>query len=204
MAEDGKRALIVEDVQVGFCPGGNLPVPDGDSIIPRINEIMADYDVVVASQDWHPERHVSFATTHGREPFTSITIDGAEQALWPEHCIAGTEDAELHPALDRRPIDLIVRKATEPDKEAYSTFKGTGLAGYLRDAGVTDIDVVGLAYDFCVRWTAEDAARLGFHTRILTDATKAIYPEKVPELERELTSAGVEPVHTQDLHCAAL
>jgi nicotinamidase/pyrazinamidase len=190
----GKHALIVVDMQNCFCPGGNLPVAEGDTIIPRINELMPRYDVVVATQDWHPENHCSFAVTHGREPFSVVTVNGQEQTLWPVHCVAGTEDAALHPALDQRPIDLIVHKGTEPDRDAYSAFQGTGLAGYLRDLGVTDVDVVGLAYDYCVRSTAEDATRAGFHTRILADATRPVFPEKVPELEQSLVAHGIEIV----------
>ncbi|WBU53120.1 bifunctional nicotinamidase/pyrazinamidase [Paracoccus sp. SCSIO 75233] len=175
------RALIVIDAQVDFCPGGRLAVDGGDEIIAPINDLMADYDAVVLTQDWHPEDHSSFADNHdGAEPFSTIEMDYGPQVLWPRHCVIGSPGARFHPALAVDVADMVLRKGYRPDIDSYSAFfendhrTRTGLEGYLRERGLLQIDFVGLAHDFCVAWSAVDAAKLGFSVRVIEGATRAI------------------------------
>ncbi len=174
-------ALIVIDMQNDFCPGGKLAVAGGDEVIPRINALMQEFPVVVLTQDWHPPNHASFASNHdGAAPFSVIEMPYGPQTLWPDHCVWGTEGARLHPDLHTDPADLIIRKGFRAGIDSYSAFfendktTRTGLDGYLRDRGVTELTFVGLALDFCVAWSALDAARLGFTTRVLEGACRAI------------------------------
>lgn len=184
------HALIIVDIQYDFLPGGALAVADGDTIIPVINRIQQDYDLVLATQDWHPAGHHSFASAHpGSEPFETIDLAGLEQVLWPDHCVQGTHGARLSDQLDTNLIEAIFRKGTDPDIDSYSGFfdngkrKRTGLAGYLEDRNITTVSVCGLAADYCVYFTAMDALQLGLHTRILENAVRAIdtsaYAEKL-------------------------
>ncbi|WP_257666533.1 bifunctional nicotinamidase/pyrazinamidase [Parapedobacter tibetensis] len=175
------RALIIIDVQYDFLPGGALAVPNGDEVIKVINRVQQDYDLVVATQDWHPVGHESFASAHtGTKPFETIDLAGLEQVLWPDHCVQGTDGAQLSNQLDTRRIEAIFRKGMEPTIDSYSGFfdngkrKNTGLAGYLRDRGVTAVSLCGLAADYCVHFTAMDALQLGFGTDIIEDAVRAI------------------------------
>lgn len=175
------RALIVIDMQVDFCPGGALAVAGGDEIVPAINDLMPDFDAVILTQDWHPAGHLSFADNHpGAVPFSTTTMPYGAQVLWPRHCVIGTEGARLHPALAADVADLVVRKGFRPEIDSYSAFHEndrrtpTGLAGYLRDRGLDDLTFVGLAHDFCVAWSAIDAARAGFRATVIEDATRAI------------------------------
>lgn len=175
------RALIVVDLQVDFCPGGALAVAGGDQIVAPVNALMADYDAVVLTQDWHPADHSSFASNHpGAQPFGTVTMPYGEQVLWPDHCMIGSEGAGFHPGLDLDRADLILRKGFRPGIDSYSAFfendrsTPTGLAGYLRERGLTDLHFVGLAHDFCVAWSAIDAARLGFSATVIEAATRAI------------------------------
>lgn len=175
------EALIVIDIQNDFCPGGALAVAGGDEIIPRVNALMQETAVTVLTQDWHPANHSSFATNHpGAEPFSSIEMEYGPQTLWPAHCVWGTAGAAFHQALHIDPADLILRKGFRPGIDSYSAFfendrtTATGLAGYLRDRGITDLTFTGLALDYCVGWSAIDAARLGFATRVLEGACRAI------------------------------
>ncbi len=175
------KALLVIDVQNDFCPGGALAVTDGDSIVPLINGMMADYDVVLMTQDWHPAGHSSFATSHpDRSAFEMIDMPYGPQVLWPDHCVQGSQGAAFHPDLNTTRADMIIRKGFTPSIDSYSAFfendrnTPTGLEGYLRTRGITEIDMVGLATDFCVCYSALDAARLGFKTRVLTNACRAI------------------------------
>ncbi len=175
------HALIIVDVQYDFLPGGTLAVPNGDEIIEVVNRIQQDYDLVVATQDWHPADHNSFASVHpGTEPFEVIDLAGLEQVLWPDHCVQGTAGAQLSDQLDTRRIEAIFRKGTDPAIDSYSGFfdngkrKNTGLAGYLRDRSVTEVSVCGLAADYCVYFTAMDALQSGFDTYIIEDAVRAI------------------------------
>ena len=174
------HALIVIDVQNDFCPGGALAVAGGDEIVAPINALMDEFAVVVLTQDWHPKGHSSFASSHtGAAPFSSVTMPYGEQTLWPDHCIQGTEGAAFHPAL-RTDADLIIRKGMNPAIDSYSAFfendrtTPTGLEGYLRTRGITTLALVGLATDYCVAYSALDAARLGFAVTVRTDLCRAI------------------------------
>jgi len=174
------HALIVIDVQNDFCPGGALAVAGGDEIVAPINALMDEFAAVVLTQDWHPKGHSSFASSHtGAAPFSSVTMLYGEQTLWPDHCIQGTEGAAFHPAL-RTDVDLIIRKGMTPAIDSYSAFfendrtTPTGLEGYLRTRGITTLALVGLATDYCVAYSALDAARLGFAVTVRTDLCRAI------------------------------
>ena len=175
-----ERALIVVDPQLDFCPGGALGVPGGDEIIPIINRLGNRYNCVVITQDWHPAGHFSFASTHGREPFSLLKNGPNEQILWPDHCIQGSEGATFHPDLDLSHARLIVRKGHRPNLDSYSAFvendrrTRTGLDGYLRSVGIKSIDLCGLAFDFCVGWSAIDALNFYFPVRVLSDVTRAV------------------------------
>lgn len=175
--------LVVIDAQNDFCPGGALAVPDGDAIMPLVNRLAAEAQHVVFSQDWHPKNQVSFASTHGKPPFSTIALDYGEQVLWPDHCVQGSWGADFHPALRDGALlraEMIVRKGHNPAVDSYSAFfendhrTATGLAGWLRDHGFRRCVFAGLALDFCVRYSAEDAAAQGFEAAIILDATRAI------------------------------
>lgn len=175
------RALIVVDLQVDFCPGGALAISGGDEIVSTVNALMPDYDAVVLTQDWHPSDHSSFADAHpGAEPYASVQMPYGPQVLWPRHCVIGSAAADFHPGLDLSRADMIVRKGFRPHIDSYSAFYDndrrtpTGLAGYLRERGLTDLHLVGLAHDFCVAWSAVDAANLGFSVTVFEGATRAI------------------------------
>ena len=174
-------ALVVVDVQNGFLPGGGLAVTDGHSIIPLINRLARHFQVVVLTQDWHPSDHVSFAANHpDKSPFDVIDLPYGEQTLWPVHCVQGTEDAELAAELDIPHAQLVVRKGHHAHVDSYSAFleadrtTTTGLAGYLKERGVSSLYFCGLATDFCVAWSALDAVRFGFEVAVIEDATRAI------------------------------
>ena len=174
------HALIVIDVQNDFCPGGALAVTGGDEIVAPTNALMDQFPVVVLTQDWHPKGHSSFASSHeDAAPFSTVQMPYGEQTLWPDHCIQGTEGAAFHPAL-RTDADLILRKGMNPAIDSYSAFfendrtTPTGLEGYLRTRGITSLTLAGLATDFCVAYSAIDAARLGFAVTVRTDLCRAI------------------------------
>jgi len=174
-------ALIVVDVQNGFTPGGNLAVTDADQIIPLINRLARQFEMVVLTQDWHPEQHVSFADNHeNKAPFETIELPYGTQVLWPKHCVQGTADAEFHPALDIPTAQLIIRKGFHSEIDSYSAFMEadrktpTGLNGYLKEHQIDTVYIVGIATDFCVAWTALDAVQMGFTTYVIEDACKAI------------------------------
>lgn len=174
-------ALIVVDVQNGFTPGGNLAVTDADQIIPLINQLARQFEMVVLTQDWHPDQHISFADNHeNKAPFETIELPYGTQVLWPKHCVQGTADAEFHPALDIPTAQLIIRKGFHPDIDSYSAFMEadrktpTGLKGYLTEHQIDTVYIVGIATDFCVAWTALDAVQMGFTTYVIEDACKAI------------------------------
>lgn len=179
MNSSEKPVLLVIDVQIDFCPGGNLPVPDGEQIVPLINRLIGRFERVVATQDWHPRDHVSFASNHpGKRPFD--TIQSGEQILWPDHCIPGTRGAEFHPDLDTLGFDLILRKGSNPNLDSYSAFfendrrTPTGLHFYLQGLGIKSVYLAGLALDVCVYYSAMDALKLGFQTAVLEDACRGI------------------------------
>ncbi|MCF0253006.1 MAG: nicotinamidase [Duodenibacillus sp.] len=175
------RALIVVDVQNDFLPGGALAVAGGDAVVPVANRLMAASGCAVLTADWHPAGHLSFACNHpGAEPFSVIDMPYGKQVLWPAHCVAGTAGAGFAPGLEAWRACAVVRKGMRAGCDSYSGFMEadrrtpTGLAGYLRERGVDAVDVCGLATDFCVAWTAMDAAAAGFAARIVTDASRAI------------------------------
>lgn len=194
------KALILVDLQNDFCPGGALPVPEGDAVIPLANALQSRFDLVVATQDWHPPHHASFAASHpGRTPGEVIEVEGLVQVLWPVHCVEGTWGAEFHPALDRTRIAQVFRKGTDPRIDSYSGFfdngrrHSTGLADYLRQQGATEVFVCGLATDYCVKLTALDAVELGFATRVVLDACRGVdlQPGDVRRAVDEMRSRGV-------------
>jgi nicotinamidase/pyrazinamidase len=193
------EALIVIDVQNDFCPGGALAVAEGDQIINRINGLMDDFQTVVLTQDWHPANHASFAANHpGAAPFSLVTMPYGPQVLWPTHCVQGSIGAEFHPALRTDPAQLIVRKGFRPGIDSYSAFfendhtTATGLDGYLRSRGVTAITLAGLATDYCVAYSALDAAGLDFKATVLEGATRAIdLNGSLAEAREKMRAAGV-------------
>ncbi|WP_347138079.1 bifunctional nicotinamidase/pyrazinamidase [Paracoccus sp. SSK6] len=193
------RALIVIDMQVDFCPGGALAVAGGDEIMAPINALMGDFDAVVLTQDWHPADHASFAANHpGADPFSVTQMPYGPQVLWPAHCVIGTTGADFHPGLDLSRADLVIRKGFRAQIDSYSAFfendrrTPTGLAGYLRDRGLTDLSFVGLAQDFCVAWSAIDAAKLGFTATVIEGATRAIDLDGSRDRARaDMRAAGV-------------
>jgi nicotinamidase/pyrazinamidase len=175
------QALIVIDIQTDFCPGGALAVPEGDQIVPGVNALMADFAQIVLTQDWHPRGHSSFASAHpGKAPFQTVEMAYGAQVLWPDHCVQGSDGAAFHPALDTDRAGVILRKGCNPAIDSYSAFfendrqTPTGLHGYLQERGITDLTLVGLALDFCVQYSALDAARLGYRVRVRRDLTRAI------------------------------
>lgn len=175
------HALLVIDVQNDFCPGGALAVPGGDTIVAGINALMADFAAVILTQDWHPSGHSSFASSHpGRAPLEMVTMPYGPQVLWPDHCVHGTGGAAFHPALDTDRADLIIRKGMNPALDSYSAFfendrtTPTGLDGYLRSRGIDQLTMVGLATDFCVHYSAVDAAKLGYRVRVAQELCRAI------------------------------
>ena len=193
------KALVVIDMQLDFCPGGRLAVAGGDEIVAGINDLMADFDAVVLTQDWHPQDHASFADNHpGASAFSVVDMPYGPQVLWPAHCVIGSPGAGFHPALAVDCADLVIRKGFRPGIDSYSAFfendrsTPTGLAGYLRERGLDALSFVGLAHDFCVAWSAIDAARLGFAATVIEGATRAIDLDGSRDRAREdMRRAGV-------------
>ena len=199
--------LLVIDPQIDFCPGGKLAIADGDAVIPLINRLSQHFQHVIVTQDWHPAGHSSFASTHpGHHPYDVIQAPYGLQTLWPDHCIQSSPGAEFHPQLDMRRAELILRKGFRPAIDSYSAFfendktTPTGLAGYLRERGLKRIFFAGLAYDFCVRYSAVDAARAGFSAFVIEDACRAVnFPGSVDATNSEFQAAGVERIPASDL-----
>jgi nicotinamidase/pyrazinamidase len=195
-----RDVLIVTDPQRDFCPGGALAVPDGDAIMPAINRLARRFAHVVVTQDWHPPGHMSFASAYpGKHPFETIAADYGPQTLWPDHCVQNTSGAGFHPALDVPHAELVIRKGYHPGIDSYSAFREndrktpTGLAGYLRERGLTRVTLCGLATDFCVFFSAIDAREAGFETAVVLEASRGI--DLDGSLDRALSSmraAGVE------------
>jgi nicotinamidase/pyrazinamidase len=193
--------LLVVDVQNDFCSGGALAVPGGDEIVPIINKTAGHFAHVLLTQDWHPLGHHSFASAQlGRRPYETIRVPYGEQMLWPDHCVQGTRGAEFHQALSLRHAELVLRKGYHRAIDSYSAFfendhaTPTGLSGYLRERGFIRVFLAGLAFDFCVLWSAEDARRLGFEVIILEDACRSIYIEGSAAVRSRLQAAGARCV----------
>lgn len=193
------RALLLIDIQNDFLPGGSLAVPAGEEILPLVNALQPQFELVVATQDWHPARHQSFASQHaGRQPFEQIDLHGLPQTLWPDHCVQTTPGAEFSPALDQHRIEAIFRKGTNPEIDSYSGFfdnghrKSTGLADYLRGRGVNEIHLCGLAADFCVNFSALDALQEGFTVVFREEATRAISAAGYEQARQELQRRGAQ------------
>lgn len=201
------RALIIVDVQFDFCPGGTLAVAGGDEVIEPINRLSPSFDLVIATQDWHPRDHGSFAVNHGREPYETIELAGLPQTLWPVHCVQGERGAELHEALDRTRIERIFQKGSDPGIDSYSGFfdngrrQATGLGDFLEERGVDEVFVSGLATDYCVMFTALDARELGLDTSVVIDACRGVElePGDVGKAVKRMENAGVRIVTSEDL-----
>jgi nicotinamidase/pyrazinamidase len=193
------QALIVIDVQNDFCPAGALAVAGGDEIIARVNGLMDQFETVVLTQDWHPADHASFADNHpGAAPFNLTEMPYGPQVLWPRHCVQGTTGAAFHPDLRTDPAQMVIRKGFRPAIDSYSAFfendktTPTGLDGYLRARGITEVTFAGLALDFCVAYSALDAARLGFRATVLQGACRAIdLNGSLSDAQRRMHAAGV-------------
>lgn len=193
------KALIIIDIQNDFLPGGALAVPQGDEVIPIINGIQHRYDLVIASQDWHPQGHSSFASSHpGKNTFETIVWDGYTQTLWPDHCIQDTEGALLASSLEKHKIEAIIRKGTDPRIDSYSAFydnqrkKSTGLTGYLRERGVMEVHFCGLAADYCVWYSMQDAVLEGFSVGLIEKATRPIDAVAFEGIKEEIIDKGIQ------------
>jgi nicotinamidase/pyrazinamidase len=207
--EARRDALLLIDLQYDFMPGGALAVAGGDEIVPAIGTLAHRFDTVVATQDWHPAGHVSFASTHGKDAFESIVLHGAPQTLWPEHAVRGTRGAALHDSLPTEPITMLLRKGTRADTDSYSAFRenvgpdrrrhSTGLGAWLTSRGITRVFVCGLARDYCVRWTAEDASAEGFETFVLDDLTRGVASSSSADADLAFERARVRLLRTTEL-----
>ncbi len=204
------NALILVDIQNDFLPGGALAVPEGDRIVPLVNRLQRSFPLVVATQDWHPVGHGSFAARYpGKKPFDLGQLGGLSQVLWPVHCVQATPGAEFAPGLDLTRVERVFPKGTDPEIDSYSGFfdnghrRGTGLGDYLRERGVTHVFVVGLATDYCVKFTALDARRLGFEVTLIGDACRGVnlQPGDVDRALGELREAGVRVTEAGEIPC---
>ena len=200
------KTLILVDVQNDFMPGGALAVPNGDEIVPLINKLQQKFDLVIATQDWHPEGHASFATSHpGSEKFEVIKLDGLDQVMWPEHCIRNTQGADFHPDLKTSGIEAIFRKGTDKKIDSYSGFfdnahlKSTGLTGYLKEKNAHDLYIVGLAAEYCVYFSIKDALEEGFNVTLIEDGTRALKQEDYKEARIDILRRGGKVLHSEDL-----
>lgn len=202
-----KSVLLVVDVQNGFTPGGHLAVANADQIIPMINQLILQFENVVLTQDWHPDDHISFAESHPNYlPYNSIQLAYGDQVLWPRHCVQGTKDAELHPLLKADKAQLIIRKGFNQAIDSYSAFQEadkktkTGLAAYLQEREIDTVFVVGIATDFCVAWSAIDAAQLGFKTYVIDDACQGIdLNGSLHRAWQEMEAADVQRIFAADI-----
>jgi len=201
------KALLIVDLQNDFCEGGALEVPDGSTIVPVVNQLINSFDVIIQTQDWHPEDHASFASSHkGKKPNDTIEMDYGSQVLWPDHCVQGSKGAEFHPDLNTNKSQVIIRKGFRPQIDSYSAFyendqkTKTGLTGYLKTRGITDLYAVGLATDFCVKWSVLDGLKEGFNMHIVKDAVKGIDIDgSVESAWDEMKSEGVHVVHSESI-----
>ncbi len=201
-------ALILVDIQADFTPGGALPARDGDEVVPVANRLQEHFDLVVATQDWHPRNHLSFASNHpGKSPGDVIELSGLEQVLWPDHCVQRSAGAELHEELSLARIDQVIRKGEDYRIDSYSGFfdnghlKATGLEHYLRERKIESVHICGLATDYCVKFTALDAVELGFATTVITDACRGVElePGDIDSAFEEMKRAGVKLVTSEQV-----
>ncbi len=208
LTDSESRALIIVDMQYDFMPGGALPTAEGDQIVDLINQLQHKFDLVVATQDWHPQHHGSFASNHpDQKAGDLIKLNGLNQILWPDHSVQGTHGAELVDELEQSKIVRVFQKGMNPEVDSYSGFfdngqRGdTGLEAYLRAHDITDVYVVGLALDYCVKYTALDAQRIGFNTTLIVDASRAVnlQPTDGKDAVEAMKSAGVEVVMAESL-----
>ncbi|MGB9835462.1 MAG: bifunctional nicotinamidase/pyrazinamidase [Candidatus Saccharicenans sp.] len=200
------KALVVVDLQNDFVPGGSLAVPKGNEIIPIVNRLEEKFELVVATQDWHPKNHLSFASNHpGKNVYDTVVLGGIEQILWPDHCLQGEKGAMFVRDFDDRRVEAIFRKGTNPEIDSYSGFfdngrkKSTGLGDYLKGRGVKQVYVCGLAAEFCVLYTALDALGLGFETYYIEDATRALSHEGFKEAKEKVIQHGGHLILSSDL-----
>jgi nicotinamidase/pyrazinamidase len=201
------NALLIVDLQNDFCEGGALEVPDGSTIVPTINKLIESFDAVIQTQDWHPAGHASFASSHnGKDPYDTVEMDYGTQVLWPDHCVQGSEGAEFHPDLNTTKTQVIIRKGFRPEIDSYSAFyendqeTKTGLTGYLKTRGISDLYAVGLATDFCVKWSVLDGLKEGFKLQIVKDAVKGIDIDgSVDEAWNEMRAEGVNVIESDSL-----
>lgn len=202
------KALILVDIQKDFIPGGALAVPEGDSIIPIVNQLQKKFNFIVATKDWHPPNHGSFASNHtGKKPGDIVDLNGLQQILWPDHCVQNTKGAEFALILDTTRITKVFFKGTDPGIDSYSTFfdnaqrKSTGLENYLKGNGIKEIYIVGLATDYCVKFSALDAIKLGFYTTVIIDACRGVnlQPDNSDKAIEEMKQAGVRIIQSKDL-----
>ena len=210
--DEGAMALLVVDLQPDFMPGGPLPVQEGDRLVEPVKSLVLSgrFSLIAATQDWHPREHISFARNHeGKRPFDVIDLYGRPQILWPDHCLQGSAGAALHRNLPLNRIAAIIRKGMDPACDSYSAFRNnwdargqrvrTGLAGYLRERGVSDIYICGLARDYCVKWSAEDAADAAFRVWILWDLTRPVDSSSDKMLRRDFAERGVRIIDSGQL-----
>jgi len=200
------KTLVIIDVQNDFMPGGPLEVPEGNMIIPVINKIENYFDLIVATQDWHPADHRSFASNHlYKKPFDRVFLRGTEQILWPDHCIQGSSGAELHKDIETKKIAAIFRKGMDLETDSYSGFYDnnhiltTGLAGYLREKGTSEIHFCGLAADICVYYSILDSISEGFTSILVEDASRPLYPDKFDDVKCELAKKGAHIISSNEL-----
>ena len=202
------NSLILVDIQNDFLPGGALAVPDGDAVVPVANRVQPHFDLVVATQDWHPADHGSFATNHpGKNPAEVIELDGLDQILWPVHCVQNSPGAPFAAELHQDGWARVIHKGTDPRIDSYSGFfdnghrKATGLGEFLKERGVSDVYVMGLATDYCVKFTALDARQLGFATTLIKDGCRAVnlQPDDDDSAIEEMRAAGVAVIDSPDL-----
>lgn len=200
------QTLIIIDMQNDFIPGGALEVPGGDKIISLINSLQEHFELVIATQDWHPENHMSFASHHkGKKPFDTIEWRGMEQILWPDHCVQNTKGAEFHSDLDTKKVEAFFRKGMDENIDSYSGFydngheKNTGLAGYLRERKANELYFCGLAADVCVNFSILDALKEGFSATLIEDATSPIDPDEFEKIKKELSGKGCKIINSREI-----
>jgi nicotinamidase/pyrazinamidase len=200
------NTLILVDIQNDFVPGGRLPVREGNTIIPLVNTLQNSFPLVIATQDWHPAGHRSFASTHpGKTPFETTRLRGLHQVLWPDHCVQDSKGAEFHPSLQMNKVEAIFRKGMDPEIDSYSGFfdngyqKSTGLAGYLHEREVKKVFVCGLAADYCVAFTALDSLKEKFDTYVIEDATRPIDLKNLEKMNQDIVQQGGKIIRSEDL-----